>query len=194
MTRPTSLRTEAPEPGVRSEGEGHGQKGLDDRRGRRRRRRDRRIGTGGGRHHRTVRLRGDEFGAERVRKLVAGFDAEQQPDAGEGDLTGTSGSGQPSVTSAEAVEIARVELGMGADALVLEEIDLELEDGRQIWDVEFAGDHEVEVDSTTGEVVKVEVGDGRDDHRDDRGDDGDDNDGDDNGGHGRGSDDGPDHD
>lgn len=102
------------------------------------------------------------------------------PTPAEGDLTGTSGSGQPSVTSAEAVEIARAELGMGADALVLAEIHLELEDGRQIWDVEFVGDHEVEVDSTTGEVVKVEVGDGRDDH-------------DDNGGHG-GSDDGPNHD
>ncbi|HEX6578699.1 MAG TPA: PepSY domain-containing protein [Jiangellaceae bacterium] len=126
------------------------------------------------------------------------------PTPEQGDRTGTAGSGQPSVTSAEAVEIARAELGMGADALVLAEIDLELEDGRQIWDVEFVGDHEVEVDSTTGEVVKVEAGDGRDDHRDDRGDDegddeGDDNGGDDNGrdddgGHGRGSDDGPDHD
>lgn len=118
------------------------------------------------------------------------------PTPGEGDPTGTSGTGQPSVTSAEAVDIARSELGMGADALALAEIDLELEDGRQIWDVEFVGDDEVDVDSTTGEVVKVEVGDGRDDHRDDRGDDdgGDDDGGDDNGGHGRGSDDGPDHD
>ena len=76
---------------------------------------------------------------------------------------------------------------MGADTLVLAEIDLELDDGRQIWDVEFVGDHEVEVDSTTGDVVKVEVGDGRDDHRDDRGDD-------DRGDDDRGDDDGPNHD
>jgi Peptidase propeptide and YPEB domain len=108
------------------------------------------------------------------------------PTPSQGDLTGASGSGRPPVTSAEAVEIARAELGLESDAVTLEEIDLEWEDGRQIWDVEFAGDHEVEVDSTTGEVVKVDVGDGRDDR-------GDDDDGDDSG-RGRGSDDGPNHD
>jgi hypothetical protein len=124
------------------------------------------------------------------------------PTQSQDDPVGTSGSDQPAVTSAEAVEIARAELGMGADALALDEIDLKFEDGRQIWDVEFVGDHEVEVDSTTGDVVKVEVGDGRDDRGDDDDDRGDDDDdhGDDDSGHdddsgrGRGSDDGPNHD
>jgi hypothetical protein len=83
---------------------------------------------------------------------------------------------------------------------VVEEIDLEFEDGRMIWDVEFVGDHEVEVDSTTGDVVKLEFGDGHDDDgddngRDDDGRDDDDGDGDGSSGRGRGGeDDGPDHD
>jgi hypothetical protein len=70
---------------------------------------------------------------------------------------------------------------------VVEEIDLEFEDGRMIWDVEFVGDHEVEVDSMTGDVVKRESGDDSDDNGHDDDDDG--------SGHGRGGeDDGPDHD
>jgi hypothetical protein len=75
--------------------------------------------------------------------------------------------------------------------LVLAEIDLELEDGRMIWDVEFSGDHEVEIDAVTAAVLKVEIGgratvnddDGTDDDgTDDRGDDhGGDNEGDNSG-------------
>jgi hypothetical protein len=108
------------------------------------------------------------------------------------DQTAAPGSGQPEVSSEQAVEIARAALG-GGGSLVVEEIDLEFEDGRLIWDVEFVGDHEVEVDSMTGDVVKRESGDGRDDDgRDDNGHDDDDDDG---SGHGRGGeDDGPDHD
>jgi hypothetical protein len=114
------------------------------------------------------------------------------PTPGQDDQTAAPGSGQPAVSSDQAVEIARAALGGGGDTLVVEETDLEIEDGRQIWDVEFVGDHEVEVDSTTGDVVKIESGDGRDDNgRDD--DDNDDND--DGSGHGRGGeDDGPNHD
>ncbi|MGH9249228.1 MAG: PepSY domain-containing protein [Acidimicrobiales bacterium] len=106
----------------------------------------------------------------------------------------TPESGQPAVTAAEAVEIARAELAAGGDVPAVEEIDLELEDGRQIWDIEFVGDHEVEVDSTTGDVVKLEFGDGRDDD-DGHDDDGHDDDGHRDSGHGRGGhDDGPNHD
>ena len=39
--------------------------------------------------------------------------------------------------------------------LVVEEIDLKPEDGRMIWDVEFAGDHEVELDAVTGAMPQA---------------------------------------
>jgi len=123
--------------------------------------------------------------------------AEGTPESGASVTTSPSStpeSGQPAVTAAEAVQIARAELAAGGDVPAVEEIDLKLEDGRQIWDIEFVGDHEVEVDSTTGDVVKLEFGDGRDD---DLGhDDGDNDDGDnDDSGHGRGGhDDAPNHD
>ncbi len=57
-------------------------------------------------------------------------------------------------------------------------MELKLEDGRVIWEVEFADDAEVEIDATTGVIVKVETADDRggnsgpgsgdDDHDDDR--------------------------
>ena len=56
------------------------------------------------------------------------------------------------------MEIATSQLATVAD-LVVEEIDLKPEDGRMIWDVEFAGDHEVEIDAVTGAVLKLEIGD-----------------------------------
>jgi hypothetical protein len=93
------------------------------------------------------------------------------------------------VSADQAVGIALDALG--GDTRVVEEIDLEFEDGRMIWDVEFVGDHEVEVDSTTGDVVKLEFGDGHDDDGDDNGHD--DDGGDDSSGRG-GEDDGPGHD
>ena len=102
------------------------------------------------------------------------------PTPSQDDQAAPGGSGQPAVSSDQAVGIARAALG--GDTLVVEEIDLEFEDGRMIWDVEFVGDHEVEVDSTTGDVVKLEFGDGHDDDG-----------GDDSSGRG-GEDDGPDHD
>jgi len=110
------------------------------------------------------------------------------PTPSQDDQAAPAGSGQPAVSSDQAVGIARAALG--GDAPVVEEIDLEFEDGTMIWDVEFVGDHEVEVDSTTGDVVKIESGDGRDDNGRD-----DDDDNDDSSGHGRGGeDDGPNHD
>ncbi len=112
--------------------------------------------------------------------------AEGTPEPGASVTTSPSStpeSGQPAVTAAEAVQIARAELAAGGDVPAVEEIDLKLEDGRQIWDIEFVGDHEVEVDSTTGDVVKLEFGDGDNDQ------------GDDDSGHGRGGhDDAPNHD
>ncbi|MGH8824899.1 MAG: PepSY domain-containing protein [Jiangellaceae bacterium] len=92
------------------------------------------------------------------------------------DVSAGPGASQPVVSAAEAVDIARAALAVGVPAV---EVDLKFEDGRQIWDVEFVGDHEVEVDSTTGDVVKLEIGDDDDVDRT----------------HGRGGhDDGPDHD
>ena len=100
------------------------------------------------------------------------------------------------ISSAEAVEIARRAVTGGGSSGTVEELDLEFEDGRQIWDVELVGDDEVEVDAVTGEVVKLELGD--DDDRDDDDNSGPgsgDDDDEDGSGSGRGGhDDGPDHD
>jgi uncharacterized membrane protein YkoI len=94
------------------------------------------------------------------------------------------------ISSAEAVEIARRAVMGGGSSPTVEELDLKFEDGRQIWDVEFVGDDEVEVHAVTGEVVKLELSD--DDEDDDNSGPGSDEDG---GGSGRGGhDDGPDHD
>jgi len=97
------------------------------------------------------------------------------------------------ISSAEAVEIARRAVTGGGSSPTVEELDLKFEDGRQIWDVEFLGDDEVEVHAVTGEVVKLELGEDGDDHNSGPGS-GDDDD-EDGGGSGRGGhDDGPDHD
>ncbi len=112
-------------------------------------------------------------------------------------ITGTpeavpDGSGDI-ISSAEAVEIARRAVTGGGSSPTVEELDLKFEDGRQIWDVEFLGDDEVEVHAVTGEVVKLELGEDGDDHNSGPGS-GDDDD-EDGGGSGRGGhDDGPDHD
>ena len=99
------------------------------------------------------------------------------------------------ISSAEAVEIARRAVTGGESSPTVEELDLKFEDGRQIWDVEFVGDDEVEVHAVTGEVVRLELGDD-DDRDDDNSDPGSGDDGDeDSSGSGRGGqDDGPDHD
>ena len=104
------------------------------------------------------------------------------------------------ISSAEAVEIALGELLGSGSSPTVREIDLEFEDGRQIWDVEFVGGHEVEVEAMTGEIVKLELGDDDGDDRDHDnsgpgGGDDDDDDDDDGSDRGRGGhDDGPDHD
>ncbi|MGH8773671.1 MAG: PepSY domain-containing protein [Jiangellaceae bacterium] len=89
-------------------------------------------------------------------------------------------SADAAISAPEAVEIAGRELAGGGSAPPVDRLDLKFEDGRLIWDVEFVGDHKVEVDATTGAIVKFELGD--DDHGDD-----------DNSGRG-GHDDGPNHD
>jgi hypothetical protein len=83
-------------------------------------------------------------------------------------------TGESTISAERAVEIATSQLATVAD-LVVEEIDLKPEDGRMIWDVEFAGDHEVEIDAVTGAVLKLEIDDRErmddegDVHGDDRG-------------------------
>jgi hypothetical protein len=99
------------------------------------------------------------------------------------------------ISSAEAVEIARRAVTGGGSSPTVEELDLKFEDGRQIWDVEFVGDDEVEVHAVTGEVVKVELGDDDDEDDDNSGaGSGDDDDADGSGSGRGGHDDGPDHD
>ena len=86
-------------------------------------------------------------------------------------------TGESTISAERAVEIATSQLATVPD-LVVEEIDLKPEDGRMIWDVEFAGDHEVEIDAVTGAVLKLEIDDrermddggGADDHGGDDGD------------------------
>ena len=80
---------------------------------------------------------------------------------------------EESIPREQAVQIAASHL-TGVGELVLEDVELEREDGRMIWDVEFVGDHEAEIDAATGSVVELEV---RDDDRD-NGDHRDDDDGD----------------
>jgi hypothetical protein len=94
------------------------------------------------------------------------------------------------ISSAEAVEIARRAVTGGGSSPTVEELDLKFEDGRQIWDVEFVGDDEVEVHAVTGEVVKLELGDDDDEDDDNSGPGSGDDDDEDGSGH----DDGPDHD
>ena len=80
-----------------------------------------------------------------------------------------------SISAERAAQIAMSHLATVGD-LVVEEIQLKLEDGRMIWDVEFVGDHEVELDAVTGAMLKLEIGNGGrteevggDDHGDDHG-------------------------
>jgi hypothetical protein len=82
--------------------------------------------------------------------------------------TGSPGAaGGTPVSSQRAVEIALASAGGGQ----LDEVEQEREHGRTVWSVELVKDGqeiEVDVDATTGEIVKTE----RDDDDDDRDDDG----------------------
>jgi len=94
--------------------------------------------------------------------------------------TGSPGAtGDTAVGSQRAVEIALASAGGGQ----LDEVEREQEHGRTVWSVELVkdgGEVEVDVDATTGEVVKTERDDKDDDSDDDKGsDDRDDDDGDD---------------
>ncbi len=122
--------------------------------------------------------------------------ASPEPSVRTPDVTGTPeavpGDVGAQISAAEAVDVAAGSIsGEGASPSV-REIDLEFEDGRWIWHVEFAGDDEVEVDAMTGVVVKLERRDDKDDwgDRDDNSGPGSGDDGDDDGG----DDDGPNHD
>jgi hypothetical protein len=95
--------------------------------------------------------------------------------------TGPSGSPGPTgtapaageVSSQRAVEIALASIGGGGR---LDEVEREQEHGRTVWSVEFVtdgGEIEVDVDATTGEIVKTDR-DSDDDDRDDDDEDGDD--------------------
>ena len=89
--------------------------------------------------------------------------------------TGTTLTAE-TISEDQAVRIAAGQLATVGE-VVVEEVDLEPEDGRMTWDVEFSGDHEVEIDAVTGAVLKLEIGDdetGDDRHRDDGDDHGDD--------------------
>ncbi|MEE6307370.1 PepSY domain-containing protein [Plantactinospora veratri] len=86
--------------------------------------------------------------------------------------TGTAPAG--AVDSARAVEIALASAGGGQ----LDEVEREQEHGREVWSVELVKDGrevEVDVDATTGEIVKTEQDD-EDDEDDDRDEDDDDRD------------------
>ncbi|MBE1492319.1 PepSY domain-containing protein [Plantactinospora soyae] len=99
-----------------------------------------------------------------------------------GSPTGSPGAtGGTAVSSERAVEIALASAGGGQ----LDEVEREQEHGRTVWSVELVkdgGEVEVDVDATTGEVVKTERDDKDDDSDDDKGSDDrddDDDDGDD---------------
>ncbi|NJL99412.1 MAG: hypothetical protein HC924_11690 [Synechococcaceae cyanobacterium SM2_3_2] len=58
----------------------------------------------------------------------------------------------PTISLEEAVAIARP-LGSSSH---IKDIDLDIEDGLLVWEVEFANDVAVEIDATTGTVLEVE--------------------------------------
>ncbi|MEU4689488.1 PepSY domain-containing protein [Actinoplanes sp. NPDC023714] len=82
------------------------------------------------------------------------------------------------ITEARAREIA---LGAVPGGVVEDDVERETENGRQIWDVEVqagATEHDLDIDATTGEILRndAEQDDDNDDDADDQDDDADDKD------------------
>lgn len=95
---------------------------------------------------------------------TTGDDGTTQDDGTTGDDGTTQARG---VTREEAIEIAERALAEHGDVPPFDEIEREHEHGRAVWDVEFGDDHEVYVDIETGDVVRVDIDDDRDDRHDD---------------------------
>lgn len=70
------------------------------------------------------------------------------------------------VTSEQAVAIAEQALAELSGVPAVREVEREFEHGRDVWEVEFGREHEVDVDAVTGEVIKIEIDDDDDDDRD----------------------------
>jgi uncharacterized membrane protein YkoI len=61
-------------------------------------------------------------------------------------------SSAPAIRIEEAIQIARSVVPNA----VIKEVELEREDGRLIWEIEFTNDIEVKIDANTGDVVDID--------------------------------------
>lgn len=61
-------------------------------------------------------------------------------------------SSAPAIRIEEAIQIARSVVPNA----VIKEVELEREDGRLIWEIEFTNDIEVKIDASTGAVLDVD--------------------------------------
>lgn len=84
---------------------------------------------------------------------------------------GAEPTAKDAVSPEQAIEIAEQALAAEGAVPPFREVERDHEHGRSVWEVEFGSDHEVYVDSETGEVVKIERDDGHDDRDDDHWDD-----------------------
>lgn len=103
--------------------------------------------------------------------------SEPSDDRGSNDAGDDSAATGNEISRDQAVEIAEQAFADLGSVPPLDEVEREVEHGREVWKVEFDDDHEAYVDIATGEVVKLERDDDHDD--DGRDDDHDDDDGDD---------------
>lgn len=88
--------------------------------------------------------------------------ATSEPSAGDDDDDDAGDAQRPSVgtgqqiTQDEAVAIAEQALAEMGTVPPLREVDLDHGDGLTVWELEFGADHEVEVDASSGQIVKLE--------------------------------------
>ncbi|MEN9226499.1 MAG: PepSY domain-containing protein [Thermostichus sp. HHBFW_bins_43] len=61
-------------------------------------------------------------------------------------------SSAPAIRIEEAIQIAR----SAVPNAVIKEVELEREDGRLVWEVEFTNDIEVKIDATTGDILDID--------------------------------------
>jgi uncharacterized membrane protein YkoI len=58
----------------------------------------------------------------------------------------------PAIRIEEAIQIAR----SAVPNAVIKEVELDREDGRLVWEVEFTNDIEVKIDATTGDIIDID--------------------------------------
>ena len=67
---------------------------------------------------------------------------------------------QNSVTREEAIQIALERVGLKEEAVTFTKIELDRDDGRQIWEIEFVSagvEYEFDIDAQTGNVFDTDI-------------------------------------